>query len=241
MIADSLTVAIKEWKEMLKGGSRGRTASLILIAIYGIVFPLQVGRSWITGYQSIAFGIFVPFFLVFSVVADAIAGERERHTLETLLASRLSDRAILLGKIAAVTLYGWGLTMASLLLGLVTVNVTQGGGLEIYPAKRAAALVGFSLLVALLAAGIGVLASLRAATVRQAYQTLTVSWLVAFFAGIFGVQQLSARTQHRLLDWLRGIGFGHAALIVAAIVLLIDALLFALALARFQRARLILD
>ena len=35
------------------------------------------------------------------MIADGIPGERERHTLETLLASRLSDRSILLGKVMA--------------------------------------------------------------------------------------------------------------------------------------------
>ena len=57
-------------------------------------------------------------------VADSFAGERERHTLETLLASRLPDRAILFGKVLAAVGYGWVLVMLMLVLSLVTVNLT---------------------------------------------------------------------------------------------------------------------
>jgi ABC-2 type transport system permease protein len=40
-----------------------------------------------------------------------------RRTLETLLASRLSDDAILLGKLCASVLYAWVLMIGSLGLG----------------------------------------------------------------------------------------------------------------------------
>jgi len=68
----------------------------------------------------------VPLFLVMGVIAYSFAGDRERHTLETLLASRLSNRAILLGKIAAAVGYALRVTLLSLAAGLVTVNVAHG-------------------------------------------------------------------------------------------------------------------
>ena len=36
-----------------------------------------------------------------TLIVDAVAGERERHTLETLLASPASDTGIIVGKMAA--------------------------------------------------------------------------------------------------------------------------------------------
>lgn len=242
MTGDVWTVALKEWKEMSQGGSRGRAASLILVVVYGVIVPLQTGRTWVSGPQALIFGVFVPFFIVFSVVADVIAGERERHTLETLLATRLSDSAILAGKVLAVSVYGWLLTVGSLLLALITVNLAFGHGtLLYYPPARFAALLVFSFLVALLAAGLGTLVSLRAATVRQAQQTLTISWLVTFFAGLFLVQRLSPQTQHRILGWLQRLGVAEATLAVGALIVAIDLALLLLARARFRRARLILD
>ena len=49
--------------------------------------------------------------------------ERERHTLETLLSTRLSDHTILLGKIGATVSYAWGMTQIVLLIALVPVNI----------------------------------------------------------------------------------------------------------------------
>jgi ABC-2 type transport system permease protein len=63
---------------------------------------------------------------VIILISDAIAGERERHTLETLLASRISDQAILLGKVLVTVGYNWGMTLFCLLLGSVVVNLSQG-------------------------------------------------------------------------------------------------------------------
>ena len=72
--------------------------------------------------------LWIPFFVIISFIGDAIAGERERHTLETLLASCMPDRAILLGKVLAVVFYAWGMGVISLLPGLVLVDLfrTQG-------------------------------------------------------------------------------------------------------------------
>jgi ABC-2 type transport system permease protein len=61
-------------------------------------------------------------------LGDAIAGERERHTLETLLASRISDRAILLGKVIVTTGYAWGTALLGLLFGLFVANLSKGQG-----------------------------------------------------------------------------------------------------------------
>ena len=49
-------------------------------------------------------------FFIGPEVPDPLPRERERHTLETLLASRLSDRAILLGKIGAAVGFEWVIT-----------------------------------------------------------------------------------------------------------------------------------
>ena len=76
----------------------------------------------------------MPFLWVSGIVADLFAGERERHTLESLLATRLSDQSILFGKLLAALTYGFAVTWVVMLAGLVTVNIGFGRqGLLFYP------------------------------------------------------------------------------------------------------------
>jgi ABC-2 type transport system permease protein len=243
MIADVLTVMWKEWKEMLSHGvGRGRWTPVVLIGVFGVLMPLQSGRGWLQSPQVLLYWAWVPVFLVSSIVADAFAGERERHTLETLLASRLSDRAILLGKTCAAVSYGWGLALVSLLLGLITLNVSESGdGLLMYPGIVGLGAVGLSLLSAWLAAGAGVLISLRAATVRQAQQTLSIATLVVLFIPVLGIQALPPEGKTRLYALMQEGNMGKVVAIAAAVLVALDAAFIAAAMARFQRARLILD
>ena len=138
MITDILTVAWKELREMLvQGDPRGRSkmSLILLVVIFGIVLPLQNGRDWINSPISILVWGWMPFLWVSGIVADSFAGERERHTLKSLLSTRLSDRAILFGKLLAALLYGCILTWIILLVSLITVNVAYArGGAAAFPA-----------------------------------------------------------------------------------------------------------
>jgi ABC-2 type transport system permease protein len=244
MITDILTIIWKEAKELFlqRGILRGgRLGVAIFMVAFGVLLPLQTGREWVSSPIGLVFWGWLPFMLVGTVVADTFAGERERHTLETLLASRLTDRAILFGKIATSVLYGWGLTMISVLLSLITVNVVYGkAGLLLYPFDIALSIVAISLLVALLGSGLGVLISLRASTVRQAQQIFSVMNLV-FFLPVFVLPALPQDMRSKVAQGLSGTS---ATTLIAALVIvlaLVDVLLVAAAMARFQRAKLILD
>lgn len=244
MSADIFTVTWKELREMLMfGDSRGRSklSMLVLLLIFGVVIPLQSGREWITSPISAMVWAWMPYVWVYSVVADSFAGERERHTLEALLATRLSDRAILFGKLLAALAYGFTLTWAILLVSLVTINVAvRGAGLLMFsPTMTSGALV-FSILVSGLAASIGVLVSLRASSVRQAQQWMSFGMLVLFLP--FMLVQFIPKT------WLES--FGNAlvnadpvqiATWAAVALLVIEAALLAVAMRLFQRSKLILD
>jgi ABC-2 type transport system permease protein len=186
--------------------------------------------------------VWLPVFLVATMICESFAGERERKTLETLLASRLDDRTILFGKLAAAVGYGWGLAMSSLVLGLITVNVTHGHGpLILLPAATVLLVATFSLLASTLAASAGVLISLRASTVRQAQQTLSLSLLGLMFGGLFGIQALPTTWKMWLARTLSGATLLTTELLGGALLLALDLLVISIAAARFQRARLILD
>ncbi len=241
MMADIGTVMWKEWKEILSwGGGRGKMTLLVFVGVFGIFLPFQMGRAWVESPMVLAYWAWVPLFLVTSVIADAFAGERERHTLETLLASRLPDRAILFGKVGAAVGYGVGVTWLSLLLGLVTANLIHGQGiLLLYSPVVGLGIVGLSLLGAGLAASAGVLVSLRSATVRQAQQTLSIAIMVLLFVPVFGIQALPAEWKARLGEAFMALDITRLVVIAVAILAALNAGLLVAAMARFRRAQLL--
>lgn len=245
MIHDVCTVLWKECRELLsfRGGiKRGGLTIIIFLVVFGILLPLDTGRGWIEQPTILLMWAWVPMFLVNGVVADSFAGERERHTLETLLSTRLPEHAILLGKVLAAIFYGWIQSVIALFAGAIAVTIAYGEGQVLfYPPAIALGALLLSLLSGGLAAGVGVLISLRAATVRQAQQTLSVAILILFLAATYGTRALPASAQSQIMTLFIGIGETRLIVAVAAILLLLDAIFLAAARARFVRSRLILD
>jgi ABC-2 type transport system permease protein len=247
VISDVTTVLWKEWKEILlfrsRSGRVGNALSLILmLAVFGIYLPLQTGRDWVTSPLTLAAWAWVPYLLIVSVIADSFAGERERHTLESLLATRLPDRAILVGKIGAALAYGWGVALASLALSLVTINITHGSeGFLIFPTPALLAILALSLLVSTLAASLGVLVSLRASSLQQAQQRLSMSSMLLFVLPILALQMLPDDIAARLAEAAAGAGLTTIYIVIGITLLVLDAALIFAAMARFQRAKMILD
>lgn len=243
MIADILTMLWKEAKELFaqRSGLRGGWIGLlVLIAVFGVMMPLQAGVEWLSAPTTILLWAWVPFILVNSVVADSFAGERERHTLETLLASRLSDRSILFGKICAAIAYGWGITLIGLLVALVTINIAHGKGvLLLFPLQVGVAIVSLSFLVAWLAAGLGILVSLRAASVRQAQQTLSLAFLFLFIP-LFLLPLFPDTLRDTVSRMVSGMDIQILGIILVTLLLIVDLILLATAMRLFNRARLIL-
>ena len=239
MIGDMLTVIWKERKSLfVSRGSRLRAMvnlfiPVLLVAIY---IPWNEGRDWVSSPVALS-ALIVPVLLVGTTVPDSFAGERERHTLSTLLASRLPDRAVLFGKLAVAVGYGWLVTLIAILLGLVTVNAAHGEGhVLLYSPTVAVADVVLSFLVATFVAGIGILISLRSSTVQAAQQLLMTILLIPplVLAVIFSVF-------HRQIgNTLGGIDFMQAVLIAMGVLMAADMVLLLAIMARFRRARLIL-
>jgi len=211
----------------------------------GIYLPLQIGRALVEGHWSLLASVFIPMMSVGMMIPESFAGERERHTLGTLLASRLPDRAILFGKVAVAVGYAWGMALMLLLVSLVMVNVTHWDGqVLLYTPIMALANVALSLLMASLVAGLGVLISLRAATVQGAQQTLmaaTLFPLVLLQMIPLLLLNVVPDGKARLKELVAAANPTQIILIVMAVLVVLDVGLLMAALARFKRARLILD
>jgi ABC-2 type transport system permease protein len=245
MIADIFTIIWKEWKEIFlqRGNVRSGLINLaVILGIIGVFFPLQSGTKWLSDPTGLVTWLWLPLFLVMGVVTDAIAGERERHTLETLLASRLPDRAILIGKIGAAVLYGWSMVWVSMLLGAVTVNISSpAGGLKFYSLDLFITGLVLSLLANLLIGSIGVLVSLHSPTARQAYQRMSLVFLVLWFSPVIILQFLPQDIRRSLFQIFSALNGRQLLFGVLIFLVVFDAALIKIAIDRFQRSRLILD
>jgi ABC-2 type transport system permease protein len=247
MIRDLATILWKESKELLpwKGGiSSGMKRSLVAVLVMGVVVPLLMpGEIWdITLAPLVMLGMFLPVPTVMGVIVDSFAGERERHTLETLLATRLDDTAILMGKVLAAFNYAMTVTLASTVVSLVTLNLAHAeyGPFLPGPILWLALIVGGSL-SGLGMAGVGVLISMRARTVRDAAQILSLAMLVVFMSPM-ALNLAPEHWKRAIYDLVLGEGLALAAglPVLAAIGLfVIDVLLLAIALTRFKRDRLV--
>jgi len=229
------------WKEtkdsVLQGGWSASIRPLILLGILGIFSPWRIGPKWLALTPlAVAIVLVIPLLVILSFVGDAIAGERERHTLETLLAGRVSDRAILLSKIIVTTGYAWGTALLGLLLGLIVANLTKGqGSWEFYTqVDLLLETLALSLLANLLGVSGGVLISLRSATVRQAQQYLIVATLVLVVGVVLALKAVPAEA-------IASLSASQFWLIAMAVLAVLDAILLGASLVSFRRSHLILS
>jgi ABC-2 type transport system permease protein len=244
VITDILTIVWKESKEFMQGSSRASSIARFMfpIAVAGIFLPWRSGRAYVTGITAALGLLWILPMVAVSFTVDAVAGERERHTLESLLATRLSDQAILFGKLAASVLYAWGMMLASLVVGLITVNLRQRhDALLLFSPTYAATLVIVSFLGSVLLCGVAVFVSVRASTVRQAAQTLVYGSIAIIFGVNFAVQALPLSWRLPIQRILLGTGSIQSQVVAGLIFVALDLAVLAAARYRFQRSRLTLD
>ncbi len=239
MIRDVLTVL---WRELLylRRASRASMVLLRLLAfvvIIGAIVPYQAGRAWLDSPLPLLYWGWLAVYMASAATSGSFAREREQRTLETLLATRLPDAAILLGKIAAGVVYAGLLALASLLLGQVVLGLDLGVAAGGY---RASVAVGGFLVTLLAAFGIGGLASLtslRAGTARQAQASLGLVLLALFLPLVAG--QLVPGADGIVRDSALALDADLVILGAVLALALLDLVLWLAARRAFRRSRLI--
>jgi ABC-2 type transport system permease protein len=240
MLDGILTMMWKERRSLLRHkGSRTRFVLLLSSpALIATVFAWQWGSGWMSQIPPLALSVIVPLTLVAVLIPESFAGERERHTLETLLASCLPDRAILFGKMALPVAVGWLVTILFLLLSMVVVNLTNGeSGFLFFSTPVALGSLALSFLTSTLIAGAGVLVSLRAETVQQAAQVLITIFLAPFLV----IQVVPLLFRDRIGDLVESVDGPQLLVIVVASLAVLDAAVLLLTIFRFRRSRLALE
>ena len=244
MIADIRTILWKETRSLLRfqGRRSQMIVSLLTPLIASIFFPIMLAMAWVETYFSLFVSVAIPLIVIGITVPDAFAGERERHTLETLLASRLPDRAILFGKMLVSVVIGWLTTLLVFFLSLVVLNLVHvRAGFVLYQPQIIAAQLVSSLAMSILVAALGVLISLRAETVQIAQQTLFTAIMVPMMLlgfipmvfllmadGIGEMREILARIHANQVVWT-----------VTGCLLAVDILLLLAGQMRFKREKLL--
>jgi ABC-2 type transport system permease protein len=245
MIEDVKTVMWKEIRELIamQGTAKGGIIRFIVaFGMMGVYFPLSFGRSFIEQPFFLLFYIWFPMFMGIAIVLDSFAGERERHTLETLLASRLSDRAILAGKLLSGVLYSYVMTLVFIALALVVVNAAfWNGQVLIFSSETMAFLLAAAFLVDVLFAAVGVLISLRAPTVRQGSEMLMIAIVAIAAVPVILYLVLPQEWKTGLLDWLVSTDIVIVGLAALAILLLACLVALYAAMLNFRRSKLIME
>jgi ABC-2 type transport system permease protein len=234
---DLWTMVWKEWRDtFFPQGRLANVGSLMFIALLGVVFPLIDRQGWLTlSAPMVLLNIFFPYYYILVYIGDSFAGERERHTLETMLASRISDRAILWGKVLSTVGYIWGMTLFVSLLSMGVVNLAQGGAWIFYsPVGQWLGVLILSLLGCLFSASGGVLVSLHSRTARQASQTFSLGSLGLFMAVYLILRALPPQL-------FAGLSGSQILLMVILFLVVLDAIILAISMASFRRSHLILS
>ena len=180
---------------------------------------------------------FAPFFLIIPLMAssvlasDSFAGEKDRKTLEALLATPLTDGELMLGKILVSFIPSMVVTILAFLLYCTVVDLASYsifGGVLLLPNILWMALIfGVTPTIALAAIGIMVIVSSRVKGYREAQQLsaiLVLPILGLIFAQIGGV-----------------IFFGP--LMLTALVLIfsvVDVIVFRIGIKLFQREEILM-
>jgi ABC-2 type transport system permease protein len=241
---DLKAVIWKEWRELLAQSELGVAATLAiavpLLLVVGLVAALA-GPEIVKTPLFPFICTFAPLAAIAGTVCESFAGERERHTLETLLATRLTTESMLFGKILVQVLYGWAAALLLFAVFILGANArTLGNGFVWPSAAGATQVLAITPLLLGVVATTGALFSLRAATVRQAQSRSIVT-----FMGIFIATVITARLVPRemLLAARESLQSPSQQLLVAAVwvatLFAANVGLFLAALARFQRHRLI--
>ena len=142
---------------------------------------------------------FAPFFLIIPLMAssvissDSFAGEKERKTIEALLATPISDSELFLGKILVSFIPSMAITLVSFLLYSLVVNVSSfmilNGRLLLPNLVWIMLIFGLAPTVALASIGLTVMISAKVKGFREAQQisvVLLVPILVLVFGQAFG-------------------------------------------------------
>ena len=245
------TILWKEAHELyLRKGKPARATwvSLVFACFIGIVAPLLLilGLFQFRTPAQVGFNIFLlglgggvlsGYFTPLSLAVDQTAGERERHTLETMLAGPLTDRAIWTGKLGLIVLSGMVQALVIAVLASLVALVLRGPGA--FPALLAIPLGPLAAgLLGLPVTALGIAIGSKASTVKAGQQTFSLALMPFFLLLNFSFSGIAVVLNELSLRY--GRSFITLAIPLAALVyVVLTGLAILWADRRFRRAKLL--
>jgi len=159
----------------------------------GILVPLRITPHPLSSVTAAAGNAFLSFFLPyilitmiitggFSAALDSTAGERERHTLESLLLTPAPRSRILLGKIAAVTTISLVAAVVAIVSMFVAISQIKNSGIRVTLNPIAIpVMVWVAILVALSFSSITLALGTLAKSFRQGQAFVTPLYFITIF------------------------------------------------------------
>jgi len=232
-MSDLWAMMEKEFAE-LRGNRRFLWVFLFAVVAMGVIpsltFASHHGRLGSLG--TIFLVLYVPLatvIVVANTAPDLVLHERVGHTLDYLLTTRLSDRAIFGAKVATAFIIGYVAAMLAIGVQLVAAAIFSGHGFHwLYLAVPGGRIIAFGMTagLSLYVAVVGTFVALRVGEQRAAYMITILSvgiLVVPFIAGWIHLLLTTA--------WI-----GHAAMWLGIIALLLGAI----GLRAFRRDMLVL-
>jgi len=248
LVAQIVVIMRKEWEDIKStllsyhNLQAGIWPILLFCVAFGIYEPVKKGIEWMQSpIMVFSLSVLVPFIVIGFISPYSFVGERKRGTLEPLLATPVSDQAILFGKIGIAALYGWGISFVSMLLGLFSPFFSTGRFL-LYPLGMAIPTLLLSLFFSLLVAIIGANSSLYAKTLLEAQNNLGMALFIpvvlpAFFVGPF----MPEAWKIIIIQVVSQLGTTNLLLIFMVLMFIVDNVSILITLRRFHRKLLIFE
>jgi ABC-type Na+ efflux pump permease subunit len=208
MVRTLLRKEISSYRAQFVGDSKAALAfSTLTYAALSVASPLLIGFHWFEATALLlAYPVVASTFIIHSSL-DTFAGERERHTLETLLASPILESEIVASKILGSMILTLSFGVIPLVIGIIALNIVglasdPGTGLML-PAAHL--LWGIPLLAITLPAAmcsVGLLVSLFAPSLRNAMQAYSFSLVGIMIVGSVGAVLLPVDITRSIDAWL---------------------------------------
>jgi ABC-type transport system involved in multi-copper enzyme maturation permease subunit len=178
---DIYTIIWKECKEFfaLSTPQMILLRVLMLIFIMGILLPFKFGINWLNSSLTLYYWCWFSCFIIIGPAANSIIRERRSYTLDILLTSRLSDKNIFFGKFIACLLYSYPFVAISIIIGWITVNLSNWQGHLIYYSSKL--ILGGTFICILSMCIIGGISFFLSLKVKETLKTIQIINTIIFF------------------------------------------------------------
>jgi ABC-2 type transport system permease protein len=151
----------------------------IVVLLVGVIVPALDASIWSTPAAPVFLFELLPAVIASMIAADAFAGERERRTLETLLATPLRESAIFIGKTLSAVTCALSVSLISFSSAVIVAGV-RFGHLHLTPSLAASVIAG-AVAASLLTSSIAVVISSYVHVARSAQQISSMMAMLIVF------------------------------------------------------------